>query len=370
MSTSQKQQRRVPVGILGATGMVGQRFVTLLQDHPYMYVAAVGASSRSAGKTYYDATVRSWKQTVPPPKTVASLIVQSCDPANFRECSLVFSGLDSDVAGEVEDAFLKADIPVLSNAKNYRMDPHVPLIVPVVNTEHMNVIPAQRKINNLSKGFLITNANCSTTGLVVALKPLVDKFGPLSRVLVTTFQAVSGAGYPGVSSMDIFDNVVPFISGEEDKMETEAAKILGSSSPSLTDDKTFFKTVDDMIVSANCFRVPVIDGHTEAVSVEFARKPAPSLEEVERALADYVCEAQTLKVPSAPEKAIIVAKEEDRPQPRLDRLAGNGYSVTVGRIRKCNVLDVKFVLLSHNTILGAAGSAILNAEVAVAKGFI
>ncbi|KAJ3102626.1 hypothetical protein HDU97_000410 [Phlyctochytrium planicorne] len=361
---------KIPVGILGATGMVGQRFVTLLDGHPTMYIAAVGASSRSAGKTYYEATIRSWKQTIPPPKSVSTLIVKECKASLFKDCKLVFSGLDSDVAGEVEDEFLRADIPVLSNAKNYRMDPTVPLIVPLVNTDHLNVIPAQKKINKLSKGFLITNANCSTTGLVVPLKALQDKFGPLSKVMVTTFQAVSGAGYPGVSSMDIMDNVVPFISGEEDKMETEPGKILGSVNKEPGTSTALFKNHDSMKVSATCVRVPVIDGHTEVVSVEFEKRPPPSLQDIKRALEEYVCEAQTLKVPSAPEHAILVAPEADRPQPRLDRMAGNGYTVTVGRIRECNILDAKFVLLSHNTILGAAGSAILNAEVAIAKGLI
>jgi aspartate-semialdehyde dehydrogenase len=361
---AQQVQERIPVGILGATGMVGQRFITLLASHPYFYVAAVGASPRSAGKTYSDATANSWKQTTPPNNEVASLIVQTCDPANFTSCRLVFSGLDSDVAGDVETAFLKANIPVLSNAKNHRMAPDVPLIVPLVNTQHFDQIPAQRASNNLSKGFLITNANCSTTGLVVALKPLVDKFGPLSKVIVTTMQAVSGAGYPGVASLDILDNVVPYISGEEDKMESEAAKILGD----FKDGQFVFK--EGMKVSATCNRVPVIDGHTECVNVEFARRPAPSVEEVIKALEEYKCEAQVLGVPSAPAQAIVVSRLPNRPQPRLDRDTGRGNAVTVGRVRECNIFDIKFTLLSHNTILGAAGSAIMNAEVAVARGLI
>ncbi|KAJ3403839.1 hypothetical protein HDV05_007574, partial [Chytridiales sp. JEL 0842] len=316
---------RIPVGILGATGMVGQRFIVLLASHPYFYVAAVGASPRSAGKTYADATANTWKQTSPPTANVASLIVQTCDPANFKSCRLVFSGLDSDVAGDVETAFLKADIPVLSNAKNHRMSPNVPLIVPLVNSKHFDQIPAQRSLNNLTKGFIITNANCSTTGLVMALKPLVDKFGPLSKVMVTTMQAVSGAGYPGVPSMDILDNVVPFISGEEDKMETEAAKILGNY------ENGQFVFAEGMKVSATCNRVPVIDGHTECVNVEFQRRPAPSVEDVIKALEEYRCEAQDLKVPSAPQQPVIVSRLENRPQPRLDRDSGGGNSVTVGR---------------------------------------
>ncbi|KAJ3193936.1 hypothetical protein HK101_003784 [Irineochytrium annulatum] len=359
---------KMQVGVLGATGMVGQRFVTLLASHPYLEITVVGASSRSAGKSYIEATARSWKQTSPPPKAVADLIVQTCDPANFKSCKIVFSGLDSDVATEVEMAFWNADLPVLSNAKNYRMDPLVPLIVPLVNTSHLDCLQRQRALKKLSKGLLITNANCSTTGLAVALKPLHDKYG-LKRVVVTTMQAVSGAGYPGVSSMDIMDNVVPYISGEEDKMETECNKILGGCSAEEASG-TFFRDVEGLVVSATCIRVPVIDGHTESVSVEFASSIKPTLEDVKECLRSYRCEAQKLNCPSAPADAIIVTDMLDRPQPRLDRMAGDGYSVTVGRLRDCSVFDVKFVLLSHNTILGAAGSAILNAEVAVAKGII
>ncbi|KAJ3112264.1 hypothetical protein HDU96_004744 [Phlyctochytrium bullatum] len=304
------------------------------------------------------------------------MVVVPCDPTHFSDCALVFSGLDSDVAGDVEASFLRADIPVFSNAKNYRMDPFVPLIVPLVNPDHMDIIPLQRRRNALSKGFLVTNANCSTTGLVVALKPLQERFGPISQVMVCTYQAISGAGYPGVPSLDIVDNVVPYISGEEDKMETEASKILGDVIPAAeyatsdTIPDQFFTNAAGLNVSATCVRVPVIDGHTEVVSVKFARSPAPTIEEIKMCFSSYTCEAQKLKVPSAPEKVVILSDEEDRPQPRLDRLSGNGYSVTVGRIRPCNVLDFKFVLLSHNTILGAAGSAILNAELAVVKGLI
>ncbi|KAI9002316.1 hypothetical protein BC832DRAFT_114500 [Gaertneriomyces semiglobifer] len=359
-------QQKIPVGILGATGTVGQRFIQLLEDHPYFYVSAVGASARSAGKSYAQAASRSWKQSSVIPAEVASLTVQLCEPQNFKDCRVVFSGLDSDVAGDIETAFLKADFAVFSNAKNHRMDPIVPLVVPLVNTSHLDVLAHQRRVHGLSKGFLVTNANCSTTGLVVPLKALQDAFGPLSRVAVTTMQAISGAGYPGVPSLDILGNVVPYISGEEEKLEIECAKILGV----VNDQASGFAMSNDMKVSASCNRVPVIDGHTESVMVEFARRPAPSLEQITEVLRSYVSDAQKLKAPSAPEQAIVVMSQDDRPQPRMDIMVGRGNAVAVGRIRKCNIFDVKFTLLSHNTILGAAGSSIMNAEVAVAKGLL
>ncbi|KAJ3048773.1 hypothetical protein HK097_010227 [Rhizophlyctis rosea] len=362
----QQPKEKIPVGILGATGTVGQRFIQLLDSHPYFVVAAVGASERSAGKLYSDAASRSWKQITTIPAAVGSLTVQKCAPENFTSCRVIFSGLDSDVAGEIETAFLKAEFAVFSNAKNHRMDPVVPLMVPLVNAHHLDIIPHQRSLHNLQKGFLVTNANCSTTGLVVPLKALQDAFGPLSRVIVTTMQAISGAGYPGVPSLDILGNIVPYISGEEEKLEIEAAKILGG----LSTNATAFVEAPDMKVSASCNRVPVIDGHTESVFVEFKNRPAPSIEQVTEVLKSYVSEAQKIGAPTAPEHVIEVATLPDRPQPRLDINAGNGNAVVVGRVRECNIFDVKFTLLSHNTILGAAGSSILNAEVAVAKGLI
>ena len=241
--------------------------------------------------------------------------------------------------------FLKRNLVVFSNSKNYRRDPLVPLIVPLVNINHFGVIPHQRKTHNLSKGFIITNANCSTTGLVVPLKALQDAFGHISTVVVTTLQAISGGGYPGVPSMDILDNVVPHIGGEEDKVEWETAKILGD----VNEDSTGFKLLDTINVSAHCNRVAVMDGHTACVSLKFARSPPPSVEEVKAALRDYVSEPQKLGCYSAPKKAIYVFEEEDRPQPRLDRDLDGGYAVSVGRVRKDNVFDIKFVTLSHNS---------------------
>lgn len=266
-----------------------------------------------------------------------------------------------------ESSFREAELRVFSNAKNYRMDPVCPLVVPLVNPSHFDIIPHQR--STLSpppkKGFIITNANCSTTGVVVPLKALQDAFGPLDKVLVATLQAVSGGGYPGVSSFDILDNVVPYISGEEEKIESEAAKILGNLS---ADGKSFED--EGVKVSAHCNRVPVIDGHTECVSLSFQRRPPPSLEEVKNALRDYTCDAQKLQCHSAPPQAITVHEEPDRPQPRLDRDWQNGAGVNVGRVRKCPVFDYKFVVLSNNVQIGAATSSVMNAEIALKKGYL
>ncbi|RHZ67225.1 hypothetical protein Glove_302g35 [Diversispora epigaea] len=351
-------------GILGATGTVGQRFISLLSQHPYFTIQVIGASSRSAGKKYSEAT--KWKMTTPIPDEVKDLVIQECKAEFFKECDVIFSGLDADVAGDIELAFLEADLAVLSNAKNHRRDPTVPLVVPTVNPSHLNLIPHQRSLHSLHKGFIVTNANCSTTGLVVALKPLQDAFGPFEAIIVQTMQAISGAGYPGVASLDIYDNIIPFISGEEEKMEYETLKILGD----INETATGFNHISFTKISAICNRVPVIDGHTECVSIKFKKQPPPSIEQIINTLDSYVSESQKLGCYSAPKKAIIVNMNQDRPQPRLDRDNGNGYSVTVGRIRKCNVLDIKFTLLVHNTILGAAGSGILNAEIALAKELI
>lgn len=264
--------------------------------------------------------------------------------------------------------FLKANIPVFSNAKNYRRDPIVPLVVPTVNLPHMGLIPHQRKHFGLEKGFLVCNSNCAVIGIVIPFAALQAKFGPINTVSVVTMQAVSGAGYPGVSSMDIIDNVVPYISGEEDKMEPEARKILGG----INNECTAFADQNDLRISAACNRVPVLDGHTACVSLRFERRPPPSVEEVKTAMREYVSEAQKLGCPSAPANAITVCDEPDRPQPRLDRDLDRGYSVSVGRIREdeSGIFDLKFVALSHNTIIGAAGSSLLNAEAAVMKGYI
>ncbi|KAI8621531.1 aspartate-semialdehyde dehydrogenase [Chytriomyces sp. MP71] len=341
---------KIRVGILGITGTVGQRFAQLLANHPQFEVVAVGASARSAGKT----------------NAFTGLTILECRADAFKAVgvALVFSALDSSVAGEIEAAFADTGIHVLSNARNFRMHDDVPLVVPTVNTAHLDSLKGF-SARNPGKGFIVTNANCSSTGLVVPLKALLDRFGPISQLHVFTQQAISGAGYPGVPSLDITENVVPFISGEEEKMETEPLKILG---PGLKDGKFAFD--EDMTISATCTRVPVIDGHTIHVSLLFASQNKPSPADVADALRTYTCEAQTLGCPSAPRRAIIVHEEENRPQPRVDRDAERGFAVSVGRVRACRLLDVKFTLLVHNTVLGAAGSSVLNAEVCVAKGLL
>ncbi|KAH9466414.1 hypothetical protein MJO28_000994 [Puccinia striiformis f. sp. tritici] len=380
------------VGVLGATGTVGQRFVVLLSKHPYLKLTKLGASSRSAGKAY-SSCVR-WKQSVPIPENVKDLIVQECDPEHFKGCDIIFSGLDADVAGDIESRFRAQDLAVFSNAKNYRRDPLCPLIVPLVNSNHLDIVEHQRKTHidpttnsssPLKKGFIVTNANCSTTGLVVPLKALESSFGPIDKVIVTTLQAISGGGYPGVPSLDILDNVVPFISGEEEKIEWECLKILGtldnSSNPTsivLRSEEASDRSLTDiqrtatgpMKISATTTRVPVLDGHTATVSISFKNQPPPSPEDCVKALRAYRSEPQILNCPSAPNQCIFVHDEEDRPQPRLDRYFQDGAGVSVGRVRECQVLDIKFIVLSNNVSIGAATSSIMNAELAVAKNVV
>ncbi|PSS03234.1 aspartate-semialdehyde dehydrogenase [Coniella lustricola] len=354
-------------GVLGATGSVGQRFILLLQDHPFLKLVAVGASPQSAGKKYRDAV--KWKQSTPM-GSVGDLVVKECKSSEFSECDIVFSGLDANIAGDVEMDFLKANKAVFSNAKNYRRDPLVPLVVPTVNLPHLELIPHQRKHHNLDKGFLVCNSNCAVIGLVIPFAAMQARFGPIESVSVVTMQAVSGAGYPGVSSMDVIDNVVPFISGEEDKLETEAQKILGG----INAEATAFEELKGLKVSASCNRVPVLDGHMACVSLKFSQRPPPSAEAVKEALRDYVSDVEKLGCPSAPKPSIKVFGDDqpDRPQPRLDRELSRGYTVSVGRVREdeSGIFDLKFVALSHNTVIGAAGSSILNAEAAVLKGYV
>jgi aspartate-semialdehyde dehydrogenase len=332
-------------GVLGCTGSVGQRFILLLSQHPTLKLHAIGASSRSAGKKYKDA-VR-WKQASPMSESIADMVVRECKASEFRDCDVVFSGLDSDVAGEIEMEFLKAELAVFSNAKNYRRDPLVPLVVPTVNLPHLDLIPHQRSVHKLERGFLVCNSNCAVIGLVIPFAALQARLGPIADVSIVTMQAVSGAGYPGVSVMDIMDNVVPYIKGEEDKLESEARKILGS----IDGDRKGFVEQSALRVSAACNRVPVLDGHTACVSLRFERRPAPSVEEVKDALRSYVSEAQQIGCPSAPNPPIKVFDDEDRPQPRLDRDLGRGYTVSVGRVRAddSGIFDVQFVALSHNS---------------------
>ena len=343
------------VGILGATGMVGQRFAQLLQDHPQFEVTAVAASDRSQGKSYRDACT--WRLNGEMPSSVRSMIVQPPSPP--LDCDLVFSSLPGDIARESEGSFAEAGYPVISNSSAFRMDEDVPLLIPEVNHEHLRLLERQRS-KYPSGGFIVTNPNCSTIMIALALAPLHAAFGVESCV-ATTMQALSGAGYPGVASLDVIDNVLPYIGGEEEKIESETKKILGRFTESSIE-------AAPMAVSAQCHRVNVSDGHMAAVRVKFTRKV--ELAELRDALSSFKSMPQELKLHSAPDLPIVIRDEQDRPQPKHDRDAGNGMTITVGRIMPDAVLDYRFVTLSHNVIRGAAGAAILNAEMLIALGHL
>ncbi len=343
-------------GVLGATGLVGQRLVKLLSAHPWFELTEVAASERSSGKSYADA-VR-WHLDGPIPEAARNLDVKSLDPS--LDCDFVFSALDSSVAGGAEEDFARSGYPVVSNSKNHRMDPDVPLLIPEVNAAHLEAIPTQQKSRGYDTGFIVTNPNCSTAGLVLVLKPLADAFG-LEKVFAVTLQAVSGAGYPGVASMDIHANVIPFISGEEEKMESEPQKLLGK-----WDGARFIDA--GLGLSAHCNRVPVLEGHLECISVGL--KKIASLKEVREALRHFEVSAELASLPSAVRYPVHVLDGDDRPQPRRDVHAGNGMAAAVGRIRECPLLDIKLTLLSHNLVRGAAGAALLNAELLAARGLL
>ena len=345
---------QIEVGILGATGTVGQRFIELLAKHPWFKVTWLGASERSAGKAFRDATP--WRLPAELPADVAKLVVEQAAPGNAPK--VMFSGLDSSVAGEVEKAFANAGHIVISNAKNYRQDETVPLMIPEINGEHLKLLTRQQAERGW-KGRIVTNPNCSVIALTLALAPL-RQFG-LTSTLVTTQQAISGAGYPGVASWDILGNVIPFISGEEDKFEPETQKILGRVVNGAIENYP-------VVVSATATRVPVRDGHTVSASVKFDQKVRP--EEIIAAFNGFRGRPQELKLPSAPAQPVVYLQEPNRPQPALDVDRGNGMAVTVGRLRECPVLDYKFVALGHNTIRGAAGAAILNAELMREEGLL
>ncbi|HEY7416981.1 MAG TPA: aspartate-semialdehyde dehydrogenase [Ktedonobacteraceae bacterium] len=359
MQTPQKSiQIRVPVAVLGATGMVGQRFIELLQNHPWFELVALAASDQHGGRPYGEAT--KWRLAGEMPASVASLPVLPCHPEAMPEVKLVFSALPAEVAGDIEIAFARAGVAVFSNARNHRMAPDVPLLIPEVNAEHVAALQQQRKQRSWS-GCIVTNANCSATPLVMALKPLQQAFG-VRKVLVTTFQAISGAGYPGLPSYDILDNVIPYIGGEEEKLECETLKMLGT----WEEGRGFVDA--PFAVSAHCNRVATREGHLECVSVELERSATP--DEIIAAWERFTPEPQQWHLPAAPEHALLYRTEQDRPQTLRDRDAGHGMTVTLGRLRPCPILGYKFVLLGHNTIRGAAGGSILNAELCVSKGFI
>lgn len=347
-------QPQMEVGVLGATGMVGQHFIKFLEGHPWFKLTWVGASDRSTTKKYRDAT--SWRLGGPMPASVADLTVKECRPRNAPK--VVFSATDSSVATEIEQAFAKAGHVVVSNSKNHRMEPDVPLLVPEINASHLKIIPLQQRRRGWT-GQIATNPNCSTIVVTMALAPL-KKFA-IRRVVVTTLQAISGAGYPGVASMDINANIIPFIGGEEDKIETETQKILGD----LSGDEFRFL---DAKVSAHCNRVPVVDGHTATISVEFRDKP--SEKDILEAFAGFRAEPQQRNLPSAPPQPVIYLEDKDRPQPRRDVERENGMACFVGRLRECPVFDWKFLALGHNTVRGAAGAAVLNAELMVSEGLL
>ncbi len=344
--------KKYRVGILGATGTVGQRFIQLLEDHPQFEVTALVASGRSQGKPYAEACA--WRLPGEMPEHVRRLAVSAPQPP--LDCELVFSSLPSDIARGTEASFAAAGYPVISNSSAFRMEEDVPLLIPEVNHEHLQLLDAQRAARGYDTGFIVTNPNCSTIMLALALAPLHARFG-VEAVVATTMQALSGAGYPGVASLDVIDNVLPFIESEEEKIERETLKILGRMSDARIE-------AAPMKVSAQCHRVNVSDGHLAAVRVKLKRAAEPA--DVRDALASFTGLPQELRLYSAPERPIIVREENDRPQPRLDRDAGGGMSVTVGRIAPDSVLDFRFIALSHNTIRGAAGAAILNAELLLA----
>jgi aspartate-semialdehyde dehydrogenase len=348
--------KKIRAGVLGATGLVGQRIVSLLANHPWFELTEVAASERSSGKTYAEAV--HWHLDAPIPSAARDLVVRSLTPT--LECDFVFSALDSSVAGGAEEDFARVGYPVVSNSRNHRMDADVPLLIPEVNAAHLDAIPRQQKNRGYDTGFIVTNPNCSTAGLVLVLKPLAEAFG-LEKIFVVTLQAMSGAGYPGVASLDIQGNVVPFISGEEEKMESEPQKLLGKWNGE--------RFVDAGLgISAHCNRVPVIDGHLECVSLSL--KKIASLGEVREALREFEVDSELASLPSALRNPIIVLDEENRPQPRRDVNAGAGMAAVVGRVRECPILDVKLTLLSHNLVRGAAGAALLNAELLAARGFL
>jgi aspartate-semialdehyde dehydrogenase len=344
----------IEAAVLGATGLVGQRFIECLNKHPWFKVTRVAASERSYGKKYGEAA--NWKLVSKMPDDVAELEVLPIDHKVVGDVGVVFSALPADIAGKVEEDFARAGYVVVSNASSHRMENDVPILNPEANHDHVELIDIQRK-NRRWEGAIVTNPNCSTAVLTLSLKPIMDRFG-IVKVVVTTMQALSGAGYPGISSLDIIDNVIPFIEGEEEKMGRESLKILGSPTKPA-----------DFQLTASCNRVATIDGHLESVFVETRKKTDAS--QVVKAMEEFVGDPQRLSLPSAPRNPVIVRREKDRPQPRLDRTEGNGMAVVVGRVRDDPVINgVKYLVLGHNTLRGAAGVGVLNAELLKARKYI
>ena len=344
--------KKIPVAILGATGMVGQRFVELLVDHPVFEIAALAASEKSQGKKYAEAM--RWMMATPLPSAIAEMKVESCMPT--MDCQVVFSGLDAEVAGGIEESFAKAGYTVISNARNHRMHPQVPLLIPEVNSDHLGLLPHQ----SFRGGKIVTNPNCSVIGIAMALKPLLDRFG-LEKVHVVTMQAVSGAGYPGVAGFDILDNVIPYISGEEEKVQSEPLKVLGSL-------KGKEIVPHGCKLSAHCNRVAVMDGHMACLSVTFEQKA--EAKEIIEAWESFRGIPQELGLHTAPKMPLFYHRSEYYPQPKLHRDLGNRMTVSLGGLRRCDLFGWKFTILSHNTVRGAAGCALLNAELMHKLGYL
>ncbi|MDF1515644.1 MAG: aspartate-semialdehyde dehydrogenase [Anaerolineae bacterium] len=349
------RQKKIPVAVLGATGAVGQRFVQLLADHPWFKLTALAASERSAGKLYRE--VANWVISGDPPAGAGDMIVQPLEPN--LPAKLVFSAVPSSVAREVEPRFAQAGYAVCTNASAFRPVEDVPLLIPEVNADHTTMIIRQRAQRGWS-GFIVASPNCTITGVVMALKPLHEKY-TVRQVFMASMQAISGAGYPGVASLDIMGNVVPYIPGEEEKFQQELSKMLGAVQNGAC-------TYADIVLSAHANRVPVVDGHTVSLSVGF--ETAPTVDEAIEVMRNYRGDSIIASLPSAPPRPLVVTTLPDRPQPRRDRDAEGGMAVTVGRVRPCPLLDLRMTTVTHNTLRGAASGAVLNAECLVAQGFV
>ena len=365
--------QKIPVGVLGATGMVGQNYITLLNEHPWFEVQYVAASPRSAGKKYKDAVANRWQLTRTYAPHVGELVVEDANDvskaiAAFKKggCSFVFSALEisKEETRALEDAYAAADIPVISNSAAHRWTADVPVLIAEVNPHHADIIPMQKKARGWNRGFIAVKPNCSIQSYMKPLHALAQAGYPAQRLIVTTMQAVSGAGYPGVPSLDMIDNLVPYIGGEEEKSEKEPLKIFGCI------DNGAIKNSELPKISAHCNRVPITDGHTACISLEFADKKPSSMDEIRAIWAAYKGIPQEANFPMAPKQPIIYREEDNRPQPRKDRDADKAMAVVIGRLRPCNVFDIRFTALSHNTVRGAAGGGILNAELLKHKGYL
>ena len=355
--------KKLKCGILAGTGMVGQKYIQLLENHPWFEVTYITASERSAGKKFKEAVEGRWHMPTEMPNSIKDIMVEGMENIDKckKSCDFVFSALDSGPAKEWEEKYAEAGIPVVSNASAHRHTPDVPMLIPEINADHLDIIETQKKNRGWDDGFIVVKPNCSLQSYMTPLYAIHKKY-PMKRAIITTMQAVSGAGHPGVSSFDIMDNVIPYIGGEEEKSEREPQKILGK----IEGNKITYN--EDFQISAHCNRVPTIDGHMACVSVEFEKKP--TREEILKLWKNFKGEPQELNLPMAPKQPIIYREEPNRPQTRLDRDADKGMACVVGRLRECNVFQWRFVALSHNTVRGAAGGGILNAELLYKKGYL